>query len=360
MNLSSDNASTLSKSTIFNSSAFVCPLMPYFIWDLNNTTSIQITTAIVSIACPVTILLNISVILAVKRKRVLMKKSNILLSSLAAADLLVGAVSMPLTITVGVLVLQEGVVEEVVCTIDHLSDFVMYSASSVSLFLLVLIAWERYIAVVKWWDYKTVTRSHVTKYARMAWFLGLLTIVTITVLLDNVPYYEVIIAVDIISSLLGAVCLFLIAYCYLMVYRGVRKWNRSEIHRVNVGAMVNTSVESKAAETAFLLTVFVIISSVPTLAVYTFGGVSPSLRKSSFFQTAETMVLLNSLFNPLLYCFRDRVFRKAVWRLLRLRKPRKIQAVHTEYGEEERGCRHQDASFRSEHEKIKEPSFCKQ
>ena len=103
---------------------------------------------------------------------------------------------------------------------------------------------------------------------------------------------------------------------YIMVYRGVRKWNRSQIRQVQ--ALVNAKVETKAAYTAFLLTVSVCISIVPTLVVFTFGEVWPSLQKISFYTWSKTMVSLNSLFNPLLYCYRNRVsVRKAVWKLLR-------------------------------------------
>ena len=43
------------------------------------------------------------------------------------------------------------------------------------------------------------------------------------------------------------------------------------------------------------------------------------------------MLSLNSLLNPLLYCYRNRVFRKAVWKLLRSPgKSSRIQPVNTD------------------------------
>ena len=112
-----------------------------------------------------------------------------------------------------------------------------------------------------------------------------------------------------------------------MVYRGVRKWNRSHMRQVR--ALVNAKEETKAAYTAFLLTVSVGISFVPMFVVYTFGEVWPSLRKSSVFRWTKTTASLNSLVNPLLYCYRNRVFRKAVRELLRLPgKSRRIQPVY--------------------------------
>ena len=109
-----------------------------------------------SIACPATILLNILVILAVKKTRELKKNSSNLLSNLAASDLLVGAVALPLAKTVCALALQEHVIQDVICTINYVSDSVMYTATCISILLLVLIAWERYVAVTKWADYRTI------------------------------------------------------------------------------------------------------------------------------------------------------------------------------------------------------------
>ena len=62
---------------------------------------------------PVTILMNLLVIVTVVKRRELQKLSNILLRSLALVDLLVGAVSMPLSATVDVLILRQIPVEHI-------------------------------------------------------------------------------------------------------------------------------------------------------------------------------------------------------------------------------------------------------
>ena len=206
----------------------------------------------------------------------------------------------------------------------------MYTATCISILLLLLIAWERYVAVTKWADYRTiVTKGRIKKFARTASFIVLLWFIPLLIMPTYRPRKEIKVTMDVITSLSNALFLVLIIYYYIMVYRGVRKWNRSQIRQVQ--AMVNVRVETKAAYTAFWVTISVGISIVPMFVVYTFGEVWPSLRKSSVFRWNKTTVSLNSLFNSLLYCYRNRVFRKAVRELLRLPgKSRRIQPVYTD------------------------------
>lgn len=78
-------------------------------WVLSDTTTFYIASITTSIASPLTIFLNIVVVIAVWKTRELQTNSNILLASMAAADFLVGAVSMPLCISLDVLLLRKEV-----------------------------------------------------------------------------------------------------------------------------------------------------------------------------------------------------------------------------------------------------------
>ena len=91
------------------SEVFFCPTKPIFTWILSDTSTFQATINISCIACPITVFLNILVITAVKKRKEFQTNFNSLLANLAAADLLVGAVSMPLTITLDALLLQKAV-----------------------------------------------------------------------------------------------------------------------------------------------------------------------------------------------------------------------------------------------------------
>ena len=132
-------------------SVFFCPSALHLIWDFRQIISHQIAIEVTAAACPFTIILNILVIVSVKEIRELQTNSNILIASLALADLLVGAVSMPLSISVNALIPRGTVSEDIICKINHITGFVLCTASSVSYYHLILIAW----------DMATIIKSHI-------------------------------------------------------------------------------------------------------------------------------------------------------------------------------------------------------
>ena len=302
--------------------------------DINHTTFFTIIVAVTTIACPVTILLNLLVIIAVKTRRELKKNSNILLSSVALADLLVGTISMPLSTTLDVLVIQGVLVADVICTIDSISASVLYTLCGASFFHLLIIAWERYVAVARCTKYKAiVTRDRVNKYTRVAWLLTVLMVVTLVTTGNVSVRYEIKLVADVISSILVFVCIALIAYFYFKAYLAVRKWNRTRIRRVKV--LDKGKLENKVAHTTFWLTVLVCVSTLPITFVHLFQGALPFFRQMSTKRWAETILQLNSLFNPLLYCYRNQRLREATLELLFCRNR---SAVRTARRIRQRSC----------------------
>jgi len=297
---------------------FHCLELPEFIWDVNQTTSFKIIDAITSTACPVTIFLNLLVIIAVKTRRELKHNSNILLSSVALADLLVGVVSMPLSVTSDTLVTNRVLDVDVICTIAFVNAFVMYFTCGASFFLLLLIAWERYVAIVKWMEYKViVTTDRLSKYTRVAWLLAALFVGSALLMESARLRYQRISVGDVILIIFWVVCFLLVVFFYVKTYLVVRKWNRTRVHPVN--GLVKGNLESKVADTTFWLTVFVAASGMPIQVVYLLRGVLPFFSRVSTLRWAETILQLNSLFNPLLYWYRNRRKRKAALDLVRFR-----------------------------------------
>ena len=317
-----NNTETAINPSTQGRSVLICPAYPDFTWDLTDNTIRWALVAIVSIASPTAILLNALVIIAVGQRKELQKLSNILLSSLAVADLLVGAVSMPLSAAVDLLIARRVFVEDV-CILDSVYLTATLAIYITTLYHLTFIAWERYVAIQKWKDYKAIlTRSRVKKLAIGAWFASLLTMLphTVALVIDaNPKFINVWFAVMVF---LGAVELILIVYFYIMVYLEVRRRKLNQIRQVS--ALVTAKLENKVAKTTGLMTAAVISSFVPSACVGMLGNVFPALRNYSVFRPTETLIQLNSIANPLIYCYRDRRFRNAVLELLRFRKPRAI------------------------------------
>ena len=321
------NVST-SRDSFGNSSrsVFFCPSTPQFFWDLKETISLQVAIAVTTVACPFTILLNILVIVAVKKIRKCQTNSNILITSLAVADLLVGAISMPLAISVDALILRGTVSEDIICTINDITGFVLCTACSVSFYHLILIAWERYVAIVKWMEYRViVTKGRVKRYAGIAWITAFVRNALYVALVTTGVHYKILQVLNVILRLTWLIGISLILCFYRMVYIEMRKGNRSQISQVSV--LIKASIERKFAYTVFLLTVAVSISGVPAVVVYIVATFSPFFRGNAVFRWAQTFLQLNSLVNPALYFYRRNPCRKSALKLLRFGKPREIQPV---------------------------------
>ena len=312
---STDLAATASSQVL---SELFCP--PIQTWVLSDITLFKITAAATIIICPVSVLLNILVIFSVKRRRDLQRNnSNILLGSMAVAGVLVGAVSMPLTVVSDVLVLAKFHNAGVFCRIALVNDTVLYIGSCSSVYHLTLIAWERHVAIGEWANYKViVTRGRVKKFARIAWLLAVLTPIPPSVMKIAGVEYKYLLFVDIACVLPGTLCLMLIGYFYVRVFLGVRNQETEKIR--NFGCLVKTKFATKVAKTTAILTVVVLISFIPSLVFLLLGEMFAPLRRSSFFRWSAMLSQLNSVFNPVLYCYRDRRFRGAFLESLMIKK----------------------------------------
>ena len=91
-----ETATVLSNTT---RSVFYCSHAPHLVWDLHDATSPWVFAVVSSIISPTVVLLNALIIIAVKRRKELQRASNILLSSMAVTDLLVGSICVPVSYT---------------------------------------------------------------------------------------------------------------------------------------------------------------------------------------------------------------------------------------------------------------------
>ena len=316
-----NHGETANSHFLTNRSVFFCSQYEVFTWDLENTTFPWIIVGSIILLSPVTILMNLLVIVTVVKRRDLQKLSNILLRSLALVDLLVGAVSMPLSATVDVLILRQMPVEHI-CDLDLANITVLYFLSILSLYHLTVIAWERNVAIRKGLQYQVlVSKSLLIKLSIFAWLVAAFTDLPATILTVTVEDMEIIDMWMTIECTLMVICVIIIACYNILVYLGVRKRKKNQI----VPLTANQKMESKTAKICGLLTLVIFSSFLPKLLISIFSEIFPApLQSNSAFRLTETLVQLNSLLTPLIYWYRDRRFRNAVLEILRLREPQPI------------------------------------
>ena len=293
-----------------------------FVWDLENEVSLQLVIAITTIAAPFTTFLNTLVIVTIQKTRELQTNSSILISSLAITDLLVGAVSTPLIITVDALILRGTVPESIVCKINHSAAFVQYIAYSASYMHLILMGWERYVAIAKPMKYNVLVRKgRIKRYSGVVWITVVTAFALQTTLQAIALPHEFLLVLHLIEGVFWLISFLALVYFYSMVYSKARKQSQSQI------SQITAKIQSRIAFTAFLLTAAVFICSLP-MAVFV-GTVQflPILRANSVFRCLEVPLYLNSLLNPVLYFYRNRRYRKAALKLLRFRMPLQNQSV---------------------------------
>ena len=315
MNLSETDSEKIDPSEL--PSMYSCPHEPVYTWILTETAAFYVTITTKSIASPFAVLLNLLIIVAVRNRRALQKNSNILLTSMAVADLLVGAVSMPLTIALDILLLREKLSLKI-CKIAGANQIVLYSAVSSSFYHLTFIAWERYVAIVKWTNYKNIiTKTRLKICAVVAWVLAAIAAIVVSILSVAEVDQKVIAGLSIFSASKTVLCVAIIGYCYITLYLYVRKRKNNEINQVS--ARANAKLEKSIAKVTGTVTAALLVSYVPSIIVLFLGDAVPFLRTSSYFRWSELLIQMNSFFNPIVYCFAmNRTFRNEVLEMINL------------------------------------------
>ena len=208
---------------------------------------------------------------------------------MAVADLLVGAVSMPLTTSLDMFLLRKELSLSI-CKIAFANQIVLYSALTSSFYHLTAIASERYIAIKKWRSYKSVvTRARVKKCVVVLWLLAVITVILVPVLRVAGGNQMVFKVLSIFSASKTVACMTFIGYCYITAYLSVRNRKGNEIFS-DVAARQKSKFENTIAKATGLVTAALFMSYIPSVIVLYLGGVVSFLRTSSYFRWSELLV----------------------------------------------------------------------
>ena len=260
---------------------------------------------------PVIILMNALVIIAIKTRRRLQSIYNILLACLAGTDLAVGLVSQPLFIAQEIFFLSGASVEDY-CHFYRKTVFLCLFPSIESLLILALLSMERYIAMKFSLRYASLmTTPRLTGAVLCSWIISV-----ISVILWLIPVTYSFAVVFVYVTVIPAISI--IVFCHTTVYlvsrRNVRRIRTEQIPSETKTKFVE---ERKALKTTSIIIVFVFLSFVPSLL---YGMFSRDIRQTNLRPLVLSCILLNSLLNPVIHCWRNKDLRKVMMELLKMRQ----------------------------------------
>ena len=266
------------------------------------------------LSCPVIVLTNMLVIMAVKTRPRLQSMYNILLACLAATDLLVGTITQPTFIAVEIFGIAGDSVATYCSIFENILKPLLFLSILPSLFHLTLISVERYTALKCALRYhEIVTKLRLTIAVTFSWFLAV-----VYTLLRMLKINSLASAVYAARPFLLILCLLVIAYCHIVVYSITRRHKKQIITEQISGEVAAKFLEEKKAwKTTSIIIGFAFLSY--------FVAVIPNLAKLSSFITQQSpwrgisysFLMLNSLCNPIIYSWRSKKIRKAIIALIR-------------------------------------------
>ena len=303
--------------------SLVCP-MSEMVWKQEyqmEKIAFAITAIILNIlSLPVTILMNVLVIMAVKTRPRLQSKYNILLACLAGTDLLAAMASQPsfimaqINVTKGLSVIEY-------CRYLKETHLIFWIPVRASLFHLTLISFERFVALKYTFRYVTIVTSFRLKMSVVSsWFIA-----SCPAILQSL-FEEFASIISVTGFIFGCFNILLIVYFHLSVYFVTRRHEKQiKSEQVSPQAAADFAKEKKALKTTRIIIMALLVCLFP-LIVYNlilrvfFGSSSYIVNVIVLSQPVVVSVIsLNSLCNPIIYCYRNKSFRKTCKELLQMK-----------------------------------------
>ena len=281
-----------------------------------------------SLAIIPTILLNALVIFVVATRHRLQTTSNILLACLAGTDLLAGVVVQPIIIAVG---FQRIFDVQSFCTLETVRTIAIFAQSYASLGHLVLISIDRYIAIKDPLRYREiVTKKRIKKAVLVAWAIAVVLIIKKTVLAaiaNGTKTYSAHWTVTAVIIIIIA-CVYVagIIYCHGYIFSETRRQKkRLQTEQVSQEEAERIRNDNRAANTLAIILVALLITYLPVITIAFLAATFSNDHLSQSFiaissSWSSTSVLLGSLVNPIIYCWRNEKLRRAFLEICHVRQ----------------------------------------
>ena len=300
---------TLDKATVFSCGFPFLPTNPVRISPYLRAVFI-VRIVVNALTCPLIILLNILVIVAVKTKRQLRTKSNIALACLATTDLAAGLVVQPLHIASSVLLF------DAFCSLFNKSNVLTRKCIPASLYHLFLISLERYIAIKHPFIYENkVTEDRIIIASGLAWAAAVL------LQIEQLLHPDSQLSIRVALYLPPLILIPAIIYFNVSVYKEVGR-NEKQIAANQVSSEAKEKIlkNKKALYTTTIVLLAMFLCYFPATIcaniVNYFQDTMPTYNAYAALCLVTLLPVLNSMFNPLIYAVRIRYFRVAFIQLL--------------------------------------------
>ncbi|XP_037542018.1 trace amine-associated receptor 1-like [Nematolebias whitei] len=275
-----------------------------------STTVCVLLYIILGLLSVVTVCGNLLVIISIIYFKQLHTMSNYLIISLGVADLLVGIVVFPLSMSFSLSSCLY--YRNVFCKIRDSFDVIL---STTSIFNLCCISVDRYYAVCKPLIYRTKINVHVVGIMiLMSWSLSILVAIGFVIADLNQEkckencFYDVVIEKILPPVFSFYLPVIIILYIYLRIFFIAQKQARSIQNTIKSVATVN-NMERKATKTLAIVLGAFLMCWLPFFLCFSLqllGGVSVPV-----YETLNWLTLFNSMLNPFIYAFFYHWFRSA-------------------------------------------------
>ena len=277
-----------------------------------------------SISVLPTVLSNALVIFAVATRGQLRNESTILLACLAGADLLTGLLGQPIRIATEVQrILKKGTF----CSaLERVSTLSLIWHILATLTHLVLITTDRYIAIKKPLRYREiVTTRRVTVAVISGWAFTIFVTIQESILAavnSDTNIYSIYLTISTITVTgFASISIIAIVGIYLYIFSETRRQQRVEIEHLSVEEITTIRKNNKATKVLGIILITLIAAYLPTIiSVIVYFSVNLEGRVLNCMASwVATLIMLGSLCNPIIYCWRMEKFRHAFLEIFHLR-----------------------------------------
>ena len=298
------NDTTSKPPTVTNGTYFECiPLREYsaFVYGVIAVISMISVTAFST---------NLVIICTIGRTHSLRTPSNILILNLAISDLLGGLLSSPIFSAFKFSEITCG--PELYLLTKKLYESLIWFLSPMSFMLVVTIIADRFLAIRLHLRYQELVTAK-----RYAIILAFVWIVSFVFSVCKAMFYTIILHVVAIVYIAGL--MFLALYFLFAIFRVIRRHSAQiQAQQQSVQQSIDMPRYKKSVNTMYYVMGAFVLCYLPIVLALTAHAILGKITLKLVFSytISETLLMLNGVVNPIIYCWRIHEIRNAVKRLL--------------------------------------------